>query len=247
VDLTAASYNAEVTSEALRAGNFSGSRLSGGPGRLPFPIAIFAAVAAVTYSSWVLGFLLRPGLDFVDGYVSELSADDQPLNWVFSGGDLITGGLMIAVATAALIMLVPRPWSVAGWLFLLAFGSWAIGDAVFSMDCAPSMDTACALRERAGNVSFAHSFHAVTSSVVIVCGIASMLCLSIAARRYRWWPALARWGWFLAAVEAAAAVATMLLMWAGTWLGLVQRIQITILCLSLFLIAWAIWPHRRSL
>jgi hypothetical protein len=246
VNLIAASYTEEMTREALRDGSSAGPRFSGGPGHLPFPIAILAAVAAVTYSSWVLGFMLRPGLDFVDGYVSELSASDQPLNWVFSGGDLVTGVLMIIVATAALIMLVPRPWSVAGWLFLLAFGFWAICDAVFSMDCAPSMDTACALRERAGNVSFAHSFHAVTSMVVITCGIASMLCLSIAARRYQWWPSLARWGWLLASVEAAAAVATLLLMWAGTWLGLVQRIQITILCLSLFLIAWAIWPHRRS-
>jgi hypothetical protein len=245
VDLIDTSYTEKMTREALRDGG-AGSRFSGGPGLLPFPIAILAAVAAVTYSSWVLGFLLRPGLDFVDGYVSELSASDQPLNWVFSGGDLVTGVLMIIVATAALIMLVPRPWSVAGWLFLLAFGVWAICDAVFSMDCAPSMDTACALRERAGNVSFAHSFHSVTSMAVITCGIASMLCLSIAARRYRWWPSLARWGWLLAAVESAAAVATLMLMWAGTWLGLVQRIQITILCLSLFLIAWAIWPLRRS-
>jgi len=242
VDLIATSYTEKMTREALR----GGPRTSGGPGVLPFPVAILAAVAAVTYSSWVLGFLLRPGLDFVDGYVSELSASDQPLNWVFSGGDLVTGVLMIIVATAALFRLVPKPWSVAGWLFLLAFGFWAIGDAIFSMDCAPSMDTACALRERAGNVSFAHSFHAVTSIFVITCGIASMLCLSIAARRYQWWPSLARWGWLLAADEAAAAVATLMLMWAGTWLGLVQRIQITILCLSLFLIAWAIWPHRRS-
>jgi hypothetical protein len=215
------------------------------PGRVPQVVAWLAAVAAVTYSSWVLGYLLRPGLDAVDGYVSELSASDQPLHWVFSGGDLVTGVIMIGVSIVALLRLRRRPWAVAGWIFLLLFGIWAIGDATFSMDCAPSMDTTCALRERAGNVSFSHEFHSVTSSVVITCGIAALLCLSIAARRYGWWPALARWGWPLALVEAAAAVLTLALMWAGRWLGLVQRIQITILCLGLFLIAWALWEKPR--
>ncbi|GAB3662392.1 hypothetical protein GCM10027589_25220 [Actinocorallia lasiicapitis] len=216
------------------------------PGRVPRGVAWLAALAAVTYSSWVLGFLLRPGLDFVDGYVSELSATDQPLHLVFSGGDLITGVIMIGVSVYALVELRRRPWAVAGWSFLLAFGCWAIGDAVFSMDCAPSMDTACALRERAGRLSFSHAFHSVTSSMVIGCGIAALLCLSVAARRYGWWPALARWGWLLAIVEAAAAGGTLVLMWAGRWLGLVQRIQITILCLGLFLIAWALWERPKA-
>ncbi|GAA3201568.1 DUF998 domain-containing protein [Actinocorallia longicatena] len=216
-----------------------------GPGRVPRVVAWLAAVAAVTYSSWVLGFLLRPGLDVIDGYVSELSASDQPLHWVFAGGDLVTGVIMIGVSIYALVMLRRLPWAVAGWIFLLLFGFWAIGDATFSMDCAPSMDTACALRERAGQVSFSHGFHSVTSSAVITCGIAALLCLSIAARRYGWWPALARWGWPLALVEAVAAAGTLVLMWAGRWLGLVQRIQITILCLGLFLIAWALWQRPR--
>jgi hypothetical protein len=163
---------------------------------------VLAAVAGVSYTAWILEFLLSPDIDVVDGYVSELSARGQPYRLVFSAGDFTTGVLTVGVALAALLMLRRRPWAVAGWSALGLFGLWAIGDSVFSMDCAPSIDTTCALRERADQVSFSHQFHSVTSSLVIFFGIAALLALSIAARRYGWWPALARWGWLLALTEA---------------------------------------------
>lgn len=215
-----------------------------GPGVVPMFVGVLGVVAAVSYSSWVLAAFLNPRIDVFDGYVSELSALDQPYHVVFSGGDLITGVLTIVVAGTALIRLRRRPLAVTGWVCLLLFGVWAIGDAVFSMDCAPSMDTTCALRERAGQVSFSHQFHDVTSSMVIGCGIAAILVLSVAARRYGWWPALAHWGWLLATVEAGFAVATLVLMLLGEWLGLAQRVQITILCLALLVIAWALLAER---
>jgi hypothetical membrane protein len=208
-------------------------------------VGIIQAIAAVSYSSWVLEIFLSPHIDVLDGYVSELSARDQPYHLVFSAGDFITGVLTIMVAVTALLRLRRRPLAVTGWIFLLSFGIWAIGDSVFAMDCAPSLDTACALRERADKVSFSHQFHDVTSSMVIFCGIAAILMLSIAARRYGWWPALARWGWLLAIAEAGLAIATLALMLAGRWLGLAQRVQITILCLALFVIAWALLAGRR--
>jgi hypothetical membrane protein len=209
-------------------------------------IGVLGVAAAVSYSSWVLEAFLNPRIDVFDGYVSELSARDQPYHVVFSAGDFITGVLTIIVAGTALILLRRRPLAVTGWIFLLLFGIWAIGDAVFSMDCAPSMDTTCALRERAEKVSFSHQFHDVTSSMVIFCGIAAILLLSIAARRYGWWPTLARWGWMLATVEAGFAIGTLVLMLIGEWLGLAQRIQITILCLALFVIAWALLAERGN-
>ncbi len=208
--------------------------------RAPAWTGPLAVVAAVSYSSWILEFPLHTKVDVVDGYVSELSAADQPSHWLFSAGDLVAGALMAAVAAGCLAGLPRRAWSVAGWSFLLLFGVSAIGDALFSMDCAPSTDTACALRERAGRVSFSHRFHDVTSSLVIVAGIAALLCLSIAARRYGWWPALARWAWVLAATETVTALATLVLMYLGIWLGLAQRVQISVLCLGLLLIAWAL-------
>jgi phage shock protein PspC (stress-responsive transcriptional regulator) len=210
------------------------------PGIAPLAVGVLAAVAGISYSSWVLELALRTKVDVIDGYVSELSASDQPSHWLFSAGDLVAGVLMMVVAGCCLLMLRRRAWSVLGWGFLMLFGVAAIGDSLFSMDCAPSTDTACALRERAGRVSFSHQFHDVTSSVVVFAGIAALFSLSVAARRYGWWPALARWAWVLAVVEALTALATLVLMYLGVWLGLAQRVQISVLCLGLLLIAWAL-------
>lgn len=228
------------------------ARRSGISRSLPFYAGIFAIVAGISYSAWVLEFPLRARVDPVDGYVSELSAVDQPWHWLFSAGDLVSGVLAIAAAVLCLICLERRGWSLLGWGFLMAFGFFAIGDAVFTMDCAPSTDTTCALRERAGLVSFSHEFHDVTSSLVIAFGIAALLALGIAARQYRPWSSLARWGPVLAVAEAITALATLLLMYLGFWLGLVQRVQITILCVGLLLIGTELYtlsaplPQRRE-
>jgi hypothetical protein len=209
-------------------------------------VIVLAAVAAVTYSTFVLENVLSPKLDFFNGYVSELSASDQPYHLVYSAGDLVTGLLSILVAAETLRRLTRRPLATAGWTFLGLFGVCAIGDASFPLDCAPSLETWCALRERSEHVSFSHEFHSVTSSAVIVCGVAALLLLSLAARRYGWWPALARWGWLLALAESVSALGTLVAMYLGQWLGVVQRVQISILCLGLLVISWALYADRRD-
>jgi hypothetical membrane protein len=215
------------------------------PGVVPALVVCLAAIAGITYASFLLESFLSPNLDVVDGYVSELSAIDQPYNLVYSTGDFVTGVLSATVAAIALMTLSRRPWAVVGWTSLLLFGICAIGDATFPLDCAPSLETGCALRERAEQVSFSHEFHAVTSSAVITTGTIALLALSIAARRYGWWPALARWGWLVAVTEAVFAIATLgLMLTTGTWLGLAQRIQIGVLCLGLLIIAWALFADR---
>ncbi|MFI0351692.1 DUF998 domain-containing protein [Actinomadura sp. 9N407] len=215
------------------------------PGTVPAFAPILAVIAAITYATFLLEHFLSPDLDRVNGYVSELSAADQPFHLVYSSGDFITGVLAITVAGTALVTLRRRRWAVAGWIFLALFGLCAIGDAVFPLDCAPSLETRCALLERTDRLSFSHSFHAVTSSLVITFGVAALLSLSIAARRYGWWPALARWGWLLALVETVAALSTLVAMLLGRWLGIIQRVQISILCLGLLVIAWALYEDRR--
>lgn len=217
-----------------------------GPGTVPMRVIVLAAVAAVTYSTFVLENVLSPKLDFFNGYVSELSASDQPYHLVYSAGDLVTGLLSIMVAAETLRRLTRRPLATAGWTFLGLFGVCAIGDASFPLDCAPSLETWCALRERSEHVSFSHEFHSVTSSAVIVCGVAALLLLSLAARRYGWWPALARWGWLLALAESVSALGTLVAMYLGQWLGVVQRVQISILCLGLLVISWALYADRRD-
>ncbi|MFD0691829.1 DUF998 domain-containing protein [Actinomadura fibrosa] len=221
-------------------------RVDAGPGVVPAWVVVLAAVAAVSYATFFLEHLLSPDLDVVNGYVSELSAVDQPFHNVYSGGDLITGVLSIIVAAGTLRRLRRRPLATAGWTFLGLFGVCAIGDATFPLDCAPSLETWCALRERSEQVSFSHEFHSVTSSAVIVCGVVALFTLSMAARRYGWWPALARWGWPLALAESVFALGTLLAMYLGRWLGIIQRIQIGILCLGLLTIAWALYADRRN-
>jgi phage shock protein PspC (stress-responsive transcriptional regulator) len=84
---------------------------------------------------------------------------------------------------------------------------------------------------------------------VIFFGIAALLALSIAARRYGWWPALARWGWLLALTEAVLSLGTLALMYFGVWLGLAQRFQISVLCMGLLVIAGALctdWTAHRQ-
>lgn len=215
------------------------------PGRAPLFAAILAAAAAVSYGSFLLEHALSPDLDRFNGYVSELSARDQPFHYLYSAGDLITGSLAIIVSVTALLTLRRRPWSTAGWIFLGKFGFWAIGDAVFPLDCAPSLETTCALRERSGHVSFSHQFHSVTSVIVIIFGVLALFTLSMAARRYGWWPALGRWGWLLAVIEVVCALATLALMLVGLWLGLMQRLQIGVLCLGLLVISWALYADRH--
>lgn len=217
-----------------------------GPGVAPGFAALLALIAAITYSTFLLEHFLSPGLDGINGYVSELSAIDQPYHSVYSGGDFITGALAISVALTALTTLRRRPWAVLGWTCLALFGLCAIGDAVFPLDCAPSLNTRCALLERAELVSFSHSFHAVTSSMVIIFGVGALLALSIAARRHGWWPALARWGWLLGVTEALLAFSTLATMVLGRWLGIVQRLQISVLVLGLLTIAYALYADRRD-
>jgi hypothetical protein len=113
------------------------------------------------------------------------------------------------------------------------------------MDCAPNSDTTCALRERAGKVSFAHQFHSVTSTCVVTGGIVSLIALTIAARRDRRWPVIARWSWLLLVLETVAAAATLPLMYFGVLLGVIERVQVAMISIWLFVIAGQLYTDRR--
>lgn len=202
-----------------------------------------AALAGVAYAAWVLGFVLNPRLDAINGYVSELSASDQPFHLVFTGGDLIAGTLAIVVAGGVLVRLRPRGWEPAGWGALLCFGVFVISDALCAMDCAPNSDITCALRERAGRVSFAHEFHLVTSACEVTAGIVSVLGLAIAARRGS--RVIARWSWPVMVTETGTALATLPLMYYGVLLGVVERVQVSVVSLWLFVLAGELRARRR--
>lgn len=222
---------------------------SNGGSREPETVPAFAwwlaVLAGVTYASWVLQFPLNPGLDPVNGYVSELSASDQPFHYLFAAGDFVAGLLTIVVVFAVLRSVRPRGCALAGWLALVVFGVFSIADALFAMDCAPNSDTTCALRERAGKVSFAHQFHSLTSVCVVTAGIVSLIALTVAARRSRRLPVIARWSWLLLVIETVAAAATLPLMYFGVLLGVIERVQVAMISVWLFVIAAQLHSDRR--
>lgn len=215
------------------------------PGTLSAFAWLFAVLAGLTYASWLLQFALNRELDPVNGYVSELSASDQPYHGLFAAGDFVSGLLTIVMVVLVLRAANPRGWALTGWLALVLFGVFSIADSLFAMDCAPNSDTTCALRERAGKVSFAHQFHSVTSVCVVMAGIASLVALTIAARRSRRWPVIARLGWPLLVVETVAALATLPLMYFGVLLGVAERIQVAMISGWLFVIAAQLYADRR--
>jgi hypothetical protein len=214
------------------------------PGTVPAFASLLAALAGIVYGSWVLQFVINRGLDPVNGYVSELSATDQPFHYLFATGDFLCGLLTIIVGVVVFRSLRPRAWALAGWPALVIFGVASIADSIFAMDCAPNSDTACALRERAGRVSFSHQFHSVTSTCAVTAGIISLIALTIASRRYRRWPVIARWSLLLLVAETVTAVATLPLMYFGVLLGVVERVQVTVISIWLLVIAGELYGHR---
>lgn len=146
--------------------------------------ALLLAVAAVAYSSWVLEAALPTKLSTVDGFASELFAADQPYRWFFGGLDVVAGACAAVAGLLVLRLVRGRPpglrWAYAGWAALVVFGVATILDVVFPLDCAPSL-APCEALEQAGQLSWRHDVHLVTSAIANVAGLAAIAAL--------WWSA----------------------------------------------------------
>lgn len=190
--------------------------------------------------------MLDTGLDPVQSYVSELAATDQRLGGVFRSADLVSGTLLTAAALWALAAFARRPWAVTGWAGLALFGAATAADSRLPLSCTPTADVACAAREDAGLVPLTHEAHAVSSSLAVAGALTAMAALTLAARRYGWWPPVARTGAVLLALEGAATVWTLAGVAAfeaerGHWaLGAGQRLQILLIALWLLVLARAL-------
>ena len=178
----------------------------------------------LSYNTWVLWAPLNGQAQILDGYLSELSAADQPHHLVFRGGDLITGVLAGLLGAGAL-----RHWSArAGrrrrWWLLAAAGLvlFALGtavDAVLAMDCSPALDQQCRLAEEAGTLSTAHTLH-TGSSMLAQVGITVSLVAGAVASPLR----LVR---VLAVVEVLSLTVMMIMLAVGVpGLGYPQMIMV---------------------
>jgi hypothetical protein len=230
----------------LRAQHSDSAAHAEGPGRVPRWIAVLVLVAGVAYGQFPLENLLDRQFDVVNGYVSELSALNQPFHLVYTGADLLAAVLTIIVAVVALARLRRRPLAVTGWIALALFAVCDIGDSVFPLSCAPNHQSWCALDALADHDTLADNIHPFTTGGVMVFGFTAIVTLTLAARRYHWWPTLARWGGPLAAAHVVAMIGTLVSMLADRWLGVFERLQITVLCLMLLTIGWALFSRNRD-
>jgi hypothetical protein len=60
-------------------------------------VITLSALAALVYNSWPLGYWLNPAVARHD-LASNLSAGGQPYNWLFTGGDILTGIVVLLLA-----------------------------------------------------------------------------------------------------------------------------------------------------
>lgn len=205
--------------------------------------AALLLLGAAAYTAWVLEVVLATGLDPVQAYVSELAAADQPLGGLFRATDLVAGLLVLAGAVTALVTTERRPWATAGWGALALFGAATAVDSRLPLSCAPTSDPVCAARETAGLVPATHTAHAISSTCAMVGALATLVLLTLAARRHDRWPPLGRFGPPLVLAELAATVWTLASVTAftagqGTWaLGAGQRLQVLLVALYLVLLA----------
>ncbi|QIK84541.1 DUF998 domain-containing protein [Sanguibacter sp. HDW7] len=195
-------------------------------------VRTFLVLAGLLMSGLLPEALVGFPLDVRSTYVSELMAADQPHGFLVR----VIDGTGAALVLAALVVLVAAHglpahwfgWAVAGSLLVLAVAT--VGDDVARLDCGISRP-ACIALEEAGDVSFMHTIHGVTSTVAGFAAFA--LAVVVLVGRGRTWRAPAAWPVLVPAavlLGTSGVVAAVGLLGGEPW-GLVQRLQL--LCVAM--------------
>ncbi|WP_309133073.1 DUF998 domain-containing protein [Brevibacterium sp.] len=209
---------------------------------------LLAAGVVIAYDTWVLLFL-SPHPRPLSGYLSELAAADQPYDWVFRGGDMTAGALMILIAClgwtgwrSCLGRLSP---AVAAALALTGLAT--ICDAAAAMPCAESFDDACHAAHQADPLQPGFLIHTVTSTVVVCSALATMVLVHLALRRRGGRHTVhARWVVVIAAVLLASNLASWLIemLWRSGQ-GYVQVVGVIIIAGWVSLLGYSAVTHPR--
>lgn len=198
---------------------------------------MLAVVVFASYNTWILWHLLNGHDTIMNGYLSELSASDQPDNLFFRGGDLVTAVIALGLAAR---WLLPRThprrpglhqhWRLVAGLALLLFGLSTFFDAFFSMDCSPTLSAVCGELERTGQLStvhYAHTYTSVGAQIGITTSLIAGFIALIKARTGR--PATRRLVGLLAGLEVVALVVMMSMLGAGVpGIGWPQAVMVLI-------------------
>ncbi|MBA3529298.1 MAG: DUF998 domain-containing protein [Propionibacteriaceae bacterium] len=153
-----------------------------------WPLASLAVL--VTYNTWLLAIPLNAHRQIFNGYLSELSASDQPHHLFFRAGDLVTSLIVGALGVRALFVWPrrhqarPRWWILAAAALML-FACSTVIDSFLPMDCSPTLSASCKLAEETGRLSMVHYAHTFTSVGAQIGVVASMVGVFVAMRRTR--------------------------------------------------------------
>lgn len=204
-------------------------------------------LGAGAYAVWRVSVWLRPDIDPVTSYVSELSARDQSWSLLFRASDAVAGQ---PIAAAAMLVLARGSWRLhprqvgwlwpLGWAALAAFGVATVLVALTPMACAVTQDEGCAVLESEGELPLQHTSHTVTSTVANAALLIATLALAGLMARRR--PLVAWVGWLLVTTIVIGTVRTLveiagqhIALSGPDLLGLAQRL--TLSAAALF-IAW---------
>jgi hypothetical protein len=207
---------------------------------------VMGLLTLVSYNTWVL-WQLNGHAGIFDGYLSELSASDQPHNLFFRAGDLTTAVITLAFVLRARQLARSRGalgrWEVLAWLGLLLFGVSTFLDAFFSMDCSPTLSDACRVAEETGRLSLVHYAHTWTSvgaeTGIVTSMVAACLALRLAPSHPGRGATVCRLVLVLTVVEVGALVAMMAMLAAGApGLGYPQVLMVLVASLWFALVGF---------
>lgn len=186
-----------------------------------------AIAVLLSYNTWLLWWPLNGNVRILDGYLSELSAGDQPRHLVFRAGDLITGLVVGPLAVAWLLRQrlaagrSSRRWGVLSAMGLGVFAICTILDSLFPMDCSPTLSDACRAAEDAGTLSAAHVIHTGTSVGAQLGIVVSLVAGALASRSVVVGA--------LAVIEVVALTTMMIMLLGGTpGVGYPQMIMVAV-------------------
>ncbi len=194
----------------------------------PVPIRRYGVIALIGVGTFLLSLIvlhiMSSGIDWTDGYVSDLA--NEPHGWVFGFGAFVHGWGNLALA-AGLFYAIP-PGRLRNWGVLL-FGIAAIGvllTALLPID-PPGVTTP----------SLSGSLHRPVSSFAFGFEIIAIFIFSInfTFSKDLCWQRLKVTSWLLAVTAALAVVWFVFADQAGTLVGLAERTALGLL------MTWEIW------
>lgn len=200
---------------------------------------LLTILSAVLYCSWPLGFVLNPAASRA-GLASELGAFGQPYNWVFIGGDIVSGALLVAGVGLLFYLYRPTGWARLALVLLALYGICGAIDAALPMSCLPSEQTCGPVL--GDPLLILHGAADFVQSIALI-GTFVAAAVYVYGRSRRW----TAWVWTIGAGAVVfAALSAVVVIWGGpgNWN---QRYYITLSCIWVMSVPFVLRPKRAML